>query len=172
MRNVTPKIAQYKIAPISCCVTCGGVHPLYWGKLQMNNWEKEDAVCGYWCRARWSQRTNVLWWYVRYWRLRSRDLVGGGRVGQLSGFVYLSVVYLVFYILILVYFSLSPKKSVSRKQDFLGKRSVTYCPFPHWLMSLAVPHFSELGMDIRLKFSTVTFLSVNLFSFGEKHVSF
>lgn len=57
MGNVTPKIVQYKIAPISCCVFCGGVHPLCWGKLPMNLREKEDVGCGYWCRAQCSHGT-------------------------------------------------------------------------------------------------------------------
>lgn len=48
MGNITPKIAQYKIAPISCCIFCGaGVHPLYGGKLPVNLREKKDVACGY-----------------------------------------------------------------------------------------------------------------------------
>lgn len=166
MGNITPKIAQYKIAPISCCVVCGGVHPLYWGKLQMNLWQKEDAVCGYWCRARWSQRTNVLSRHVRDWTFRSRDRVGGGRVVCL---VLLGFVSLVFYLLILVYFPLSHRKSVFWRQDFSEKNLC--CPFPLWPVSLAIPHFSELSIDIRLPFSTAAFLSINLFSLGENHIS-
>lgn len=97
---------------------------------------------------------------------RSRDRVGGGRVVCL---VLLGFVSLVFYLLILVYFPLSHRKSVFWMQDFSEKNLC--CPFPHWPVSLAIPHFSELSIDIRLQFSTAAFLSINLFSLGEKHIS-
>lgn len=82
MGNITPKIAQYKITPISCCVFCGGVHPLYWGKLPMNLRDKEDVACGYWCRA-WQHQSPVLSWHVRDWTFRSRNCTGEGRVVSL-----------------------------------------------------------------------------------------
>lgn len=55
-------------------------------------------------------------------------------------------------------------------QDILRrkKRSVLFCLFLHWPMSLTLPCFSELSINIRLQFSMATFLSITFFLLRRK----